>query len=138
LPVRVLVGAVAVPGAPTTAQLELLRRHVQDVRVDTVPVTGVLLHEEAPGAAICGKMNHIQWDVFAPCCSSRSARSSIGACAATKRVSSNGSVIVLSPCAPLGRTFRVQLPPNQIERAKRALNRPAVNCNLLFGGRHRT
>jgi hypothetical protein len=45
----VLVGAVAVPGAPTAEQLGLLVRYVRDVRVDTVPATGVLLHEEAPG-----------------------------------------------------------------------------------------
>jgi pimeloyl-ACP methyl ester carboxylesterase len=49
VPVRVLVGAVAVPGAPTAEQLGMLVRYVRDVRVDTVPATGVLLHEEAPG-----------------------------------------------------------------------------------------
>jgi hypothetical protein len=58
----VLVGAVAVPGAPTAAQLELLRRHVQDVRVDTVPATGVLLHEEAPGvvAGVIGEWGEVR------------------------------------------------------------------------------
>lgn len=54
VPVRVLVGRVARPGAPTAAQLALLGRHLRDVRIDSLADNGVLLHEEAPGAVARG------------------------------------------------------------------------------------
>jgi pimeloyl-ACP methyl ester carboxylesterase len=54
VPVRVLVGRVARPGAPTDAQLALLVRHLRDVRIDSLADSGVLLHEEAPGAVARG------------------------------------------------------------------------------------
>lgn len=49
-PVRLLVGSVVTPGAPTGPQLRLLLHAVRDVRVDTVAGAGELLHEERPEA----------------------------------------------------------------------------------------
>ena len=59
VPVHLLVGAVATAGAPTSAQVALLRQQVRHARVDTVPAAGAMLIEEAP-EAVMAAMRRLQ------------------------------------------------------------------------------
>lgn len=51
-PLRLLVGDTPTPSAPSSTQVDLLRRTVADFQVDTIKQAGTMLQEEQPAAVV--------------------------------------------------------------------------------------
>lgn len=51
-PVTLLTGSAYTPGAPTSEQQTLLRRHVRTLRISIIAGAGSMLHEETPGEVV--------------------------------------------------------------------------------------
>ena len=51
-PLRLLVGDTPTPSAPTSAQVDVLRRTVADFQIDTIQQAGTMLQEEQPAAVV--------------------------------------------------------------------------------------